>query len=84
MSRKRRSLLAELRLGVLSLHIETGSFKNVKDNVTAKYRKVSVKERKCLLCKLDLVEDEILFVCTCIKYRNERLNFFKVVSAKKI
>ena len=64
------SLLPELRLGVLSLHIETGRFKNVKDNVTAKYRKVSVKERKCLLCKLDLVEDDILFVCTCIMYRN--------------
>ena len=36
------------------------------------------------VCKLDLVEDEIHFVCTCIKYRNERLNFFKEVSAKNL
>ena len=78
------SLLAQLRLGVLPLHIETGRFKNIKDNVTRKYRKVPVEERKCLVCKLDLVEDEIHFVCTCIKYRNERLNFFKEVSAKNV
>ena len=79
MPRRQRSLLAHLRLGV---HIEAGRFKNVKDNITGKYRKVSVVERKCLVCKLDLVEDEIHFVCTCIKYKNERLNFFKEISEK--
>ena len=45
-SRRRRSLLAQLRFCVLPLHIETGRFQNVKDNVTGKYRKVSVEERK--------------------------------------
>ena len=84
MPRRPRSLLAQLHLGVLPLHIETGRFKNIKDNVTIKYRTVSVEERKCLVCKLYLVEDEIHFVCTCIKYRNERLNFFKEVSAKNV
>ena len=36
MSRRRRSLLAQLRLGVLPLHIETGRFKNVKDKKNRK------------------------------------------------
>ena len=31
-----------------------------------------------------LVENEIHFVCTCNKYRNERLNYFKEVSAKNL
>ena len=61
--------MSRIRLCVLPLHIESGRFKNVKDNVTGKYRKLSVEERKCLVCKLDLVEDEIHFACTCIKHR---------------
>ena len=50
-----RSYLAQLRLGILPIEIETG-----------RYKSVFIDNRKCKLCNLNLVEDEkhILFTCT--------------------
>ena len=56
MSRSERSLLAQLRIGVLPLKIETGRYNNVK-----------VEDRMCELCDLD-IEDEKHFVCSCPIY----------------
>lgn len=53
-SRPKRSLLAQLRSGVLPLHIETGRFRNLKP-----------EERLCSLCNSNEIEDEVHFVCKC-------------------
>ncbi len=56
MSRSQRSLLAQLRIGVLPLKIETVRQYNVK-----------VEDRICELCDLD-VEDENHVVCSYPTY----------------
>ncbi len=48
---RRRSLLAQLRLGILSLHLETGRFRNK-----------NVEERTCLICDSQDVEIEEHFI----------------------
>ena len=60
MSRSERSLLAQLRIGVLPLKIETGRYNNVK-----------VEDRICELCDLD-IEDEKHFVCSWPIYADIR------------
>ena len=55
-----RSLLAQLRIGVLSLKIESGRYNNVK-----------VEDRICELYDLD-IEDENHFVCSCLTYADIR------------
>lgn len=75
--RLERSLLAQFRTGILPLRIETGRFRNVKDTVTGRLRRLDINERKCELCKEDQIEDEIHFVCKCKIYndlRNELYN----------
>ncbi len=56
-SRYKRSLVTQLRCGVLPLHIEVGRFRNK-----------SVEERICQVCDSQLVEDELHFVCHCNQY----------------
>ena len=58
MSRKERSLIAQLRTGILPIRIENGRFHNVKDSVTGKMRKLKAEERLCQLCNSDNVEKE--------------------------
>ena len=41
----------------------------------------SISERICKLCKLDLVEDEIHFLCNCSAYNIERQTIFASVIA---
>ncbi len=55
LSRKGRSYLAQLRLGILPIKLETGRCENEK-----------VEERLCELCDARVVEDEehFLFKCT--------------------
>ena len=81
-SRNQRSLLAQIRLGILPLHVETGRFKNIKDNVTGNYRKLKLEERLCNLCNLNAVEDEFHFVCVCTKYEKERNVLFNQINSE--
>ncbi len=61
MSCQQRSLIAQLRLGILLIHIETGRFKGTQ-----------LDERICQLCGTQEVEDEIHFVCKCNLYNDLR------------
>ncbi len=54
---KKRSLTAQIRIGILPLHIETRRFRNVK-----------VEERVCQVCKNGDVENEFHFICICNAY----------------
>ena len=63
-NRKDRSLMAQLRLGILPLKLETGRFKNV-----------PVNERLCENCT-DSVEDKEHFLLHCALYRNRREQLF--------
>ncbi len=51
-SRRKRSLMAQFRIGILQLHIETGRFRDKRIN-----------ERVCLLCNSGEVENELHFLC---------------------
>ncbi len=64
LSRKERSYLAQLRLGILPIKLETGRFENIK-----------TEERLCELCDARVVEDEFLFKCTFND--SIRLNFLQ-------
>ena len=63
-TRYQRSLLAQLRLGILPLQVEVGRY----------YRK-PLNERICLLCNDQVVEDECHFLCYCKLYKTEREKF---------
>ena len=54
-------MLAQLRLGVMPIHIETGYFTNTK-----------LERRLCSLCKGGKIEDEIHFALKCPMYNVER------------
>ena len=64
LSRGKRSLLAQFRLGILPLKIETGRFSNI-----------DREERLCDFCK-DAVENEIHFLFHCGLYREFRESLF--------
>ncbi len=59
-----RSLISQLRLGILPLRIETGRYANLKEN-----------ERICLLCQQNCVENEAHFLFECDLYETERSQF---------
>ena len=66
-----RSLFAQFRSGILPLEIEVG-----------RYRNIDLSERICKLCDLNMVEDEIHFLCVCPLYIEERGHLFsKVISS---
>ena len=61
-----RSFMAQLRFGILPIHVETGRFRNTK-----------LEDRICTLCQLEEIEDEshFLFRCSCYNdIRNRWLN----------
>ena len=62
-SRHKRSLLAQLRLSILPLEIEVGSFRNI-----------PVQNRLCKCCNNNVVENEFHFVCECecVRYADLR------------
>ncbi len=63
---KRRSIISQFRIGILALHIETGRFRNVKED-----------ERKCHVCNNEDIENEFHFLCVCnayIEFRNVLYN----------
>ena len=66
MNRQQRSLLAQLRCGILPLHIETGRFKTVRDDNHNCFRRINKSERLCHICKSGDIEDETHFICVCV------------------
>ena len=60
-SRKARSLISQIRLGILPLEIEVGRF-----------RGVSPKDRLCQNCNMGVVESEVHFICECPLYNDLR------------
>ena len=67
-NRQTRSLLAQFRLGILPLHIETGRFK-----------RLPVEERVCKNCESADVENEH-FLCSCTLYAGIRQALYEKVS----
>ena len=57
--------IAQIRLGILPLKIETGRFNNTK-----------AIDRICEICNLNLVEDEMHFICLCPLYQEDRKTLF--------
>jgi exonuclease III len=66
LDRSDRSFMAQLRLGILPLHVETGRF-----------NRTPLAERICNLCRSNVVEDETHFVLHCQKYNRERDHLFR-------
>ncbi len=58
-SRRKRSLMAQFRIGILPLHIKTEIYSDKR-----------IDERVCLICNFDEVEIELHFLCVCITYSN--------------
>ena len=64
LNKPKRSLLAQLRLGILHLEVETGRYLNV-----------PLENRICKLCN-NQVEDEIHFSCVCTRLQHIRSGIF--------
>ena len=73
LERHERSILAQLRTGVLPLHVETGRFENKK-----------LEDRKCKLCDTENVEDEYHFLFHCSFYDNLRHAFYTDIILEEI
>ncbi len=71
LSKKKYSLCAQLRAGILGLHIETG-----------RYVDTAVEDRLCSLCDLHEVENKMHFVFYCPFYDSIRQNLFKKIDKK--
>ena len=78
-SKYERSILCQFRIGILPLNIETGRYKNIKDNISGKMRNLRPDERICDLCDLNIVEDELHFLCVCPVYNDERQNLYRKI-----
>jgi hypothetical protein len=71
LTRKERSLLAQLRSGILPLMIETGRFRNIP------------KERRtCPVCASNEIEDEIHFLFNCKTYEIFGNEFYHKITAR--
>jgi len=68
-NRQNRSLMAQLRCGILPLRIETGRFCGL-----------AVEDRLCEICKSGKIEDEIHFVVECPKYLEERISMYNAAN----
>ena len=66
LTQSQRSLLCQLRIGILPLRVETGRYINLK-----------VDERICEQCDLGTVEDELHFLFHCKLYEEEREYFYR-------
>ena len=63
--------MAQLRLGILPLAIETG-----------RYYRIRIENRFCKLCHNENIEDEIHFPCHCKPFDHERLIFYTKLAVK--
>ncbi len=68
MSHAQRSYLAQLRCGVLPLHIETG-----------RWQGTQLDKRICKVCNGNSVENKEHFIFHCNKYNNNRLYFYQQI-----
>ena len=66
LSRSRRSYLAQLRLGVMSLEIEICRYTPTYDKHTKMNRKRYPSEILCTLCNKELCEDEMHFLMNAL------------------
>ena len=83
MLRSQRSIIAQLRSGILPLRIETGRFQNKKDALSKQVRKLKAEERVCLICKTNDIEDELHFIFECKEYCEFRNEMYDKVLVKK-
>ena len=74
MFKNQRSLMAQLRLGILPLRIETGRYSSNKK--FGNNKKLSINERICQMCDNKEIENEIHFTCKCPCYDNIRKYMF--------
>ena len=65
-SRHRRSLVSQVRLGILPLEIEVGRF-----------RGIPADRRICKCCLINVPEDEFHFVCICPSYGEHRTELYR-------
>ena len=65
-SRNKRSVFAQLRIGILPIMIETGRYTNM-----------AVESRFCNYCTLNKVEDEQHFLLECSNYTELRSTFYE-------
>ena len=79
-SRSRRSFLAQLRLGILPLEIETGRYTPIYDKEKKMNRRRHPSERLCALCELESIEDEVHFLLVCPLYQDLRLHLVDTIS----
>ena len=70
LDRSDRSFMAQFRLGILLLHVETGRFNGT-----------PLENRLCKLCSDGVVEDETHFLLYCNKYDGEREILFSKASS---
>ncbi len=70
MSRRQRSYLAQLRYGILPLHIETGRWYGVKE-----------EDRLCKACYNNQIENEYHFIFHCNAYSTLRTTFYDQISS---
>lgn len=77
-----RSIFAQIRLGILPLHVETGRFTNVFNQETGLFRKKTLEERTCNICNSGQVEDEKHFLFYCEGYQYERESFLAICTDK--
>jgi hypothetical protein len=68
--RKLRTTMAHFRTSTHCLNIEVG-----------RYTRKAVSERKCELCSLDKIEDEVHFLTECPKYENEREKLYNCIAS---
>ena len=69
LTRPQRSKLAQIRLGILPLYIETGRYTNVK-----------IENRICQMCNENKIESELHFIMSCPLYKEERQIFFNSIN----
>ena len=68
LDRSERSYLAQYRMGILPIAVETG-----------RYRSIPLENRKCTLCNMGVVEDEEHYLDTCPVYQDLRENLYTYV-----
>ena len=68
LTRQQRSILAQLRCGILPINIETGRLRSIKR-----------ENRICTMCNMEEVEDELHFIFNCPFYNDLRYNFLNNV-----
>ena len=69
LNREKRSLVAQLRSGILPLQVEVG-----------RWQGIPVEERICPVCNLNQVEDECHFLFECNNYDVERRSLYTKLS----